>query len=164
MNRFQSGLADTQKNWPIYLFRAFAAALAIFAMEAFGHFFAVPLPQMPFVTSILLTVSLPQSPAARPYAVIVGHAVSAILGLVVLWTFGPGEGQNALAIGLATFAMLSLRALHPPAGFDAFVVTSYGVGASWLLVPVLLGAVLLAAYGRAAFWLEQRLFGAMTEF
>lgn len=144
---------------PRYAYRGLTAALAILIMERAANAFAIPLPLVPFVTSIVLTVTVPEMPAARPYAVILGHFVSALAGFAIFWTIGQGDIPNALAVALATFAMLVLRALHPPAALDAFVVTAMGVGSEWLLVPVLAGALNLALYGRATYWLERRLFG-----
>ena len=45
--------------------------------------------------------------------------------------------------------MLGCRAMHPPAGIDAFLVAGLGLPASWIVNPVVVGAVLLVGYSRA---------------
>jgi hypothetical protein len=41
-----------------------------------------------------------------------------------------------------------MRAVHPPAGIDGFLVPLLGLPARWVLSPVLVGAVLLAVFAR----------------
>jgi CBS-domain-containing membrane protein len=62
---------------------------------------------------------------------------------------GSGEIPGAVAVGLAVLLMLGCRAMHPPAGIDAFLVAGLGLPASWIVNPVVIGAVLLAGYSRA---------------
>ena len=119
-------------------------------MEALAALGGEPFVRVPFVTSIVLVMALPDSDGARPYAVIAGHVLSCAAGLVALAALGPGEKTAAIAVGLAVLAMLAARALHPPAGIDAMLVAAHGLPAAWLVSPVLAGAVLLVAY--AALW------------
>jgi hypothetical protein len=44
--------------------------------------------------------------------------------------------------------MLAGRAMHPPAGIDAFLVAGLGLPMSWAVSPVLIGALLLAGFSR----------------
>jgi CBS-domain-containing membrane protein len=134
----------------IWLHRAVGAGLAIVIMEALAALGGEPFVRVPFVTSIVLVMGLPDSDGARPYAVIAGHVLSCASGLAALALFGPGEKSAAVAVGLAVLAMLAARALHPPAGIDAMLVAAHGLPAAWLVSPVLAGAVLLVAY--AALW------------
>jgi len=132
----------------VWLYRALGTGLAIGVMELLAHIAQEPLARIPFVTSIVLTMSLPDSEPARPYAVIVGHLASCVAGLVALWCLGSGETASGVGVGLAAFLMLALRAMHPPAGIDAFLVAGWGLPTSWVLSPVLVGAVLLASFAR----------------
>jgi CBS-domain-containing membrane protein len=106
------------------------------------------LSRVPFVTSIVLVLSVPDSEPAHPYAIIVGHLASSIAGLAALWCLGSGQTASAVGVGLAALLMLALRAVHPPAGIDAFLVAGWGLPVSWLVSPVLVGAVLLALFAR----------------
>jgi hypothetical protein len=78
----------------VWLDRALGAAVAIGATELLSDVAQEPLSRVPFVTSIVLTLSLPDSEAARPYAIIVGHLASCVAGFVALWCFGSGDGQR----------------------------------------------------------------------
>lgn len=162
MSDKDSGAPDWVLSAPRLAYRALATGIAVILMEVLAAFASLPLPLVPFVTSIVLTIAAPDTPAARPYPVIAGHMLSTLVGFIVLWSLGPGELQNGLAVALAVLAMLLLKALHPPAALDAFVVTSQGVGGEWAIMPILIGAVLLAVYGRATYWIERKLFDALA--
>jgi CBS-domain-containing membrane protein len=145
---------------PVWAFRAVGAGLAIVIMELLAGLTGEPLARIPFVTSIVLVMALPSSEPAEPRAVIGGHVVSAACGLICLWSIGPGEAGSAAGVGLATFCMIAFRTVHPPAGIGAFLVPLYQLPASWLLSPVLAGALLLSVcaklWHRAERWLISR--------
>ena len=133
--------------WP---YRSPGAGTAIGIMEALARIAHEPWSRVPFVTSIVLTLSMPESQAARPYSIIAGHLASRIAGFAAVWCCGPGETAGAVGVALAAMSMLVLQAMHPPADIDAFLITGYGLPMGWILSPVLVGAVLLAIY--AATW------------
>lgn len=132
----------------IWAYRAVGAAVAIAIMEALAHLTGQPLTRVPFVTSIVLVMALPDSPAATTRAIIGGHLISCGSGILCFSIFGSGEASSAVAVGAATFLMIFSRTVHPPAGIDAFLVPAQALPASWLVNPVLLGSLLLAAFGR----------------
>ena len=136
------------QQFSIWLYRAFGTGLAIAAMELLARVFDEPFSRVPFVTSIVLTLSLPDSEAAQPYAVVAGHLLSTAAGLAALWCLGPGMTASAAGVGLAALLMQTARAVHPPAGIDAFLVPLFSLPAGWMLNPVLIGAVLLAIFGK----------------
>jgi CBS-domain-containing membrane protein len=116
-------------------------------MEMLAGIAGEPLARIPFVTSIVLVMALPNSEAAKPRAVIAGHLLSSGCGLLCFWTFGHGEASSAVAVGAATFLMIAFSAVHPPAGIDAFIVPAHGLPASWLINPVFVGSLLLVMFG-----------------
>jgi CBS-domain-containing membrane protein len=132
----------------IWLYRAIGAGTAIAIMELLARVAHQPLARVPFVTSIVLTMALPDSEPAQPYAVIGGHLLSCLAGFAALLAVGPGEASSAVAVGLAALLMLLARAMHPPAGIDAFLVAGLGLSPVWVLSPVLAGAILLALFSR----------------
>jgi CBS-domain-containing membrane protein len=132
----------------IMLFRALGVGIAIGIMETLGTLAQEPLIRVPFVTSIVLVMALPDSEPARPRSVIGGHLLSSLAGLLILAVNGPGSESSAIGVGLATFAMVALNCLHPPAGIDAFLIPSQKLAAPWIASPVLVGAVLLVIYAR----------------
>jgi len=136
------------QQFSIWLYRALGTGLAIAFMELLARTSNQPLSQVPFVTSIVLTLSLPDSEAAQPYAVIAGHLLSTAAGFAALWCLGAGMTASAVGVGLAALLMMAARAVHPPAGIDAFLVPLLGMPAGWIFNPVLVGAVMLAAFGK----------------
>ena len=133
-----------------YCYRAIGAGIAIALMEALARLAGEPLVRVPFVTSIVLTLGVPDSDAAQPYALVAGHLLSTLAGFAVLWCLGAGTTAAAVGVGLAALLMLSARAVHPPAGIDGFLVPLLGLPLGWALQPMLVGAVLLALF--AGLW------------
>ena len=70
----------------------------------------------PFGASSVLIFSVPNSPLAQPWSVIVGNTIAAVIGIVVWLCIQDPVLRAALAVGLAIIAMMLLRAVHPPAG------------------------------------------------
>jgi CBS-domain-containing membrane protein len=141
----------------IWVYRAVGAWVAIAIMELLARIAHQPLARVPFVTSIVLTMAVPDTEPAQPYPVIGGHLLSCAAGVAVLFLLGPGQVSSATAVGLAALLMLLARAIHPPAGIDAFLVAELGLPASWIVSPVLLGALLLVAFSRLWVFGEHRL-------
>lgn len=143
-----------------WLHRAVGAAVAIGIMEVLARLAGEPLARVPFVTSIVLVMAMPESDGARPYAVIAGHVLSAASGLVTLALLGAGEAPAAIAVGVAVLLMQAARAFHPPAGIGAMLVATQGLPLHWILSPVLAGALLLVVYGTLWLRLEPIFVGA----
>jgi CBS-domain-containing membrane protein len=128
------------------LLPALGAALAIGAMESYAIMADVALGAVPFATSIVLVMALPDNDAAQPRAVVGGHVVSTLVGLIVAWAIGPSLITAMLAVGLAVAVMQLTRTMHPPAGIDPLLVATTPVGWGFLFVPVLAGALALCAF------------------
>lgn len=120
--------------------------LAIYIMESSSALAAYPIAAIPFATSIVLVISQPLAQPARPRALIGGHLVSALAGLVVLALAGPSPVAAALAVGLAVLAMMLTDTLHPPAGINPLIVVTGNLPWSFIVAPVLVGALMLAAF------------------
>ena len=71
------------------------------------------------------------------------------VGLLVLQLTGPGPWAAAVAVGLAMVAMHATRTFHPPAGIDPLVVVVNDMPWTFLIAPVGVGALLLAAFAFA---------------
>jgi CBS-domain-containing membrane protein len=125
---------------------AAGGAVAIALMEAFSVRAAIPLMAIPFGTSIVLVMGSPEVEAAQPRALVGGHVVATIVGLVVVKLVGPQAWAAALAVGLAIAAMHVTRTFHPPAGIDPLLVVVNNMPWTFLLVPVATGAVALALF------------------
>lgn len=150
---------DLESPRMIWAYRAVGAAVAIAMMEMLARLAGQPLTRVPFVTSIVLVMALPDSKAATPRAIVGGHLISCGCGMFCLWIFGPGEASSAVAVGAATFFMIASGTVHPPAGIDAFLGPAHELPISWLINPVLLGSLLLASFGELWRFGERLLIG-----
>ncbi len=122
------------------------AAIAIGAMEWFSISENFPLAIIPFATSIVLVIGSPDAEPAQPRALIGGHIISTLVGLAVLKVTGPGVIAAAAGVGLAVLAMYLTGTFHPPAGINPLLVISNNLPWTFLVAPVLAGALLLTAF------------------
>jgi CBS-domain-containing membrane protein len=118
-------------------------ALCIWLMEYLSVRTAYPQMTVPFATSIVLVMGTPEAAPAQPRALIGGHLVATLVGLLVVKLAGSSRWAAALAVGLAIAAMHATGTFHPPAGIDALIVVTYGLSWGFLLAPVATGAILL---------------------
>jgi len=96
--------------------------------------------------SAVLLFAVPHGPLSQPWAVIGGHAVSAVIGVACArWVPSPLLAP-ALAVALAIGSMHYLRCIHPPGGATALTAVVGGanlhtMGFQYVLTPVLLNAI-----------------------
>jgi CBS-domain-containing membrane protein len=128
---------------------AVGGALAIAGMEQFSMSTAFPLMAIPFATSIVTVLGSPKAEPAQPRALIGGHLVSTLVGLLIVKVCGPAPWAAAMAVGLAMVAMHLTDTFHPPAGIDPLVVVVNNMSWSFLVAPVGVGALLLALFAFA---------------
>jgi CBS-domain-containing membrane protein len=125
---------------------AAGGTMAIGGMEAFSIREAFPLFAIPFATSIATVLGSPRAEPAQPRALVGGHLLSTLVGLLVVKLCGPAPWAAAVAVGLAMVAMHLTGTFHPPAGIDPLVVVVNNMSWSFLIVPVGIGALLLATF------------------
>ncbi|NOJ47120.1 HPP family protein [Bradyrhizobium archetypum] len=125
-------------------------AIAIGIMELFSFAAHYPLAVIPFATSIVLVIGSPNAEPAQPRALVGGHLVSALIGILVLKLAGPQAWAAAAAVGLSILAMYVTGTFHPPAGINPLLIVSGNLPWTFLLAPVLAGALMLTAF--CYFW------------
>jgi CBS-domain-containing membrane protein len=125
---------------------AAGGAIAIGAMEFFSARAAYPLMTIPFATSIVMVMGSPQAEPAQPRALIGGHLISTLVGLLAVKLLGPAPWVAALAVGIAMIAMHLTGTFHPPAGIDPLVIVVNDLSWGFLIAPVGAGALLLALF------------------
>ncbi|MBD8490875.1 HPP family protein [Echinicola sp. CAU 1574] len=104
-----------------------------------------------FGASAVLVYGATNSPLAQPRNLILGHTVSAFVGVSVLKTIGHLDIfwlTCALAVSLSIIVMQILKALHPPGGATALIAvigTSKikALGYLYVFSPVFTGALIL---------------------
>ncbi|MEH2577550.1 HPP family protein [Bradyrhizobium sp. AZCC 1708] len=94
-------------------------AIAIGVMEWFSFAAHYPLAVIPFATSIVLVIGSLDVAPAQPRALIGGHVVSALVGLIVLKLTGPQAWAAAAAVGLSILAMYVTGDLDGTAGLGS---------------------------------------------
>ena len=134
------------RAWLAVMAGAAGGAVAIGLMEFFAMRSTIPVVAVPFATSIVLVLGSPELEAAQPRALIGGHLVSTVVGLIVLELAGPAPWAAALAVGIAMVAMHATRTFHPPAGIDPLLVVVNAMPWSFLFIPVAVGALALALF------------------
>lgn len=120
-----------------------------------GH----PALTFPFTTSIVLVTAAPESRPARPWSVVAGHLISAVAGLVCVAALGQGDAAAIIGVGTAIALMISIDALHPPAGINALMPAYLPLDWNFLVMPVASGAVVLVIFAH----LLHRFFGSGRE-
>jgi CBS-domain-containing membrane protein len=121
-------------------------AFAIGAMEWSSLAVQYPLVFIPFATSIVLVIGSPEAEPAQPRALIGGHIVATLVGFAVLRVMGPQAWAAAAAVGLSVLAMYVTDTFHPPAGINPLLVVSGSLPWTFLVAPVLAGALSLTAF------------------
>ncbi|ADI85900.1 HPP family protein [Geobacter sulfurreducens] len=117
-----------------------AGVLAIMAVTRMaGH----PLLIGSFGASAVLLFGAAESPFAQPRNLVGGHLVSAVAAVAVTAWLGSGPVAVALAVGAATLLMYLTRTIHPPGGATALIGVQGHAGLSFLVDPVLTGALIL---------------------
>ncbi|OZG28903.1 hypothetical protein BH683_012560 [Williamsia sp. 1138] len=111
----------------------------------------------PFGATAVLLFAAPSSPLAQPWPVVVGNTSAALVGITVTPLMASSIARVCVAVAVTVAVMLTLRAVHPPAGAVAMTVAlapeaGHSFGFLFAFVPVAAGTLLLvivaAVYGR----------------
>lgn len=97
----------------------------------------------PFGASCVLVFAVWNAPVSQPRNIIGGHLISASVGLLLYHLFGAEPWTLALGVGLAIACMMLTKTTHPPAGANPIIVIVGGYNWSYLVTPVLIGAVII---------------------
>jgi len=117
--------------------------LGISGLAELAHITKQPLLIAPFGASFLILSAMPESPFARPKNIAFGYLLSALIGLVILKSFGDHIWTLGLAVALAIFFMDITGTVHPPAGAVPLLVLASNPKWTFLWTPILVSAVLL---------------------
>src|SRR5699024_8080693 len=101
----------------------------------------------PFGATMVILFGLPLSPLAQPKNIVIGHILSATIGLIVLNMLGVSEWSLGIAVGMSVFLMIMTNTIHPPAGANPLVIMLAGEEWSFLVTPVACGVVLIVLIG-----------------
>jgi CBS-domain-containing membrane protein len=101
-----------------------------------------------FGASAVLIYGAVKSPLAQPRNLVVGHILSALIGVACYKVFGGAWVGGATAVSFAISAMLVTRTLHPPGGATALLAVIgskqiHQLGFVYAITPIGLGALVL---------------------
>lgn len=102
----------------------------------------------PFGATAVLVFGLPNSPLAQAKNVILGHVITAFIGVFFVQYIGVGVWQLALATGIGVTCMLFTKTTHPPAGANPILIMLSGQSWLFLLTPVLIGSIMIVLLGK----------------
>ncbi|SDB82973.1 HPP family protein [Acinetobacter boissieri] len=114
-----------------------------------GHLYIMA----PFGATCVLLYAASKSPLAQPKNIILGHLISALIGLLFLKFLPISMLSIAISVGCAIAFMQLFKCVHPPAGANPLVIllTAHTTHYDWLFLifPVLSGSVILVIISMA---------------
>lgn len=152
----KSIVQNVRAHWKTYAWRALGGGIGIFGMQWLAEMGQFPIALVPFATSVVNVIALPDALPGQPRALIGGHLISAFIGLSVLSLLGSSAFAAALAVALAIAAMHFTRTMHPPAGINPLIIVTSGLPWSFILMPVLVGVILLTVLAYIWHGIENR--------
>ena len=120
----------------------FISFLAFLDSSFEGMIWLIP----PFGASMVLVMAVHESPLAKPKNILLGHILSALSGVIILYLIGDNFLALGIAVALAVFVMIVTDTIHPPAGANPIIVILTGQGVSFVLFPVAVGAFMLVIF------------------
>ncbi|GLO63135.1 HPP family protein [Vibrio sp. MACH09] len=102
----------------------------------------------PFGATAVLVFGVPDSPLAQAKNVILGHLITAFIGVVFVTLLPVNAISLSIATGLAVSSMLLTKTTHPPAGANPLLIMLSGQSCFFLVTPVLLGTVIIVVMGK----------------
>lgn len=100
----------------------------------------------PFGASMVLVMSVHDSPLAQPMNIFFGHTLSALSGVAVYAFMGSSFLSIGVAIGLAIFIMIVTKTIHPPAGGNPIIAVMGSQSYDFIFIPVALGALIIILF------------------
>ena len=130
--------------------RVTGSFVAILAISFLSFEYDAPLFMASLGASAVILFAMPDSKAAIPRNVFVGHVVSAIVGISSSMLFGSTWLAAAIAVSVSIAFMMIADAVHPPGGATALIAVTGGesirqLGWTYAFVPCLSGALILLA-------------------
>ena len=100
----------------------------------------------PFGATLVLVMSVHESPLAQPKNIFFGHVLSGLSGLIIITLFGSNIYCLGLGVGLAIFIMMITNTVHPPAGGNPLIVILDDQNLSFIFMPLAAGSVIIIIF------------------
>ena len=122
-------------------FGGFLGILILSFLNDFNEFYIWLIP--PFGATMVLVMSIHESPLAQPKNILFGHVLSGLSGLIVITFIGNNIYCLGLSVGLAIFIMMITNTVHPPAGGNPLIVILGDQSLSFIFMPLLAGSLMI---------------------
>jgi CBS-domain-containing membrane protein len=134
------------------LLRAIPCRLRIYASAMFGFGLICylslergsPLMLASLSSSACLLFAAPESPAARLKNMVLGHVISAAVGVTAGRLLGTGALASLICVAVSAAVMEAADSMHPPAAATSLLAMSSDLGYGFVLTPVALGVCVFA--------------------
>ncbi|RHW35787.1 HPP family protein [Lysinibacillus yapensis] len=100
-----------------------------------------------FGASSMLVMTAWNAPVGQPRNVIGSHLIASFISVGILQLFGSSPLTMSLALCITIFCMLMTRTFHPPACGDTIIIMINAYSWSFLVEPVLMGTIVIVAFG-----------------
>ena len=135
------------KNYQNILISSFGAFLCMFLIAYFNsvdetNIWLIP----PFGASLVLVMSVHDSPLAQPRNVFFGHILSASSGVFLFYLLGNSPISISLALSLAIILMMITKTIHPPAGANPIIAILGAKSFEFVIMPVATGALFIVIF------------------
>tara|TARA_B100000676_G_scaffold282942_1_gene309228 strand:+ start:84 stop:542 length:459 start_codon:yes stop_codon:yes gene_type:complete len=135
------------KNYQNILISSLGAFLCMFLIAYFNsvdetNIWLIP----PFGASLVLVMSVNDSPLAQPRNVFFGHILSASSGVFLFYLLGNSPISISLALSLAIILMMITKTIHPPAGANPIIAILGAKSFEFVIMPVATGALFIVIF------------------
>tara|TARA_B100000575_G_scaffold250935_1_gene218059 strand:+ start:58 stop:516 length:459 start_codon:yes stop_codon:yes gene_type:complete len=103
----------------------------------------------PFGATMVLVMSIHDSPLAQPKNIFFGHVLSGLSGLIVVTLIGNNVYCLGLGVGLAIFVMMITNTVHPPAGGNPLIVILGDQTLNFIFMPLAVGSIVIILFAIA---------------
>jgi len=100
----------------------------------------------PFGATLVLVMSVHESPLAQPKNIFFGHVLSGLSGLIIITLIGSNIYCLGLGVGLAIFIMMITNTVHPPAGGNPLIVILGDQTIGFIFMPLATGSLLIILF------------------
>ena len=101
-----------------------------------------------FGSTMVLLYGYPESPFAQPKNIILGHFLTALIGIIFLnFVPLPIFLNIPLAVGFGVMFMILLKVTHPPAGGNPIIVIMGSVSLDYIINPIISGTIIVLIFG-----------------
>ncbi|MDQ7097102.1 HPP family protein [Desulfosporosinus sp. PR] len=121
--------------------------LAFAILSILSLVYLTPVLATPLGATAVLVFGAPDAPLSQPRNVILGHALSAIIGVATYQILGTHWWTVTLGTSSAILVMLLTKTTHPPGGATAMFAILNAAKPIYIVTPIIAGSLLLILMG-----------------